>query len=123
MKEQLPRRRLGSDTRLVAALVLGVFVVFVVVRLLERSTDQLEVDITPGVLLFVLSYLNITLITAILFVLGRTLLKTWLERRRGRLGSRFGTKLLATYIALTVIPIAMIFFLATSRLDRTIDRW
>ena len=80
MKDQRPRRRLGSDTRLVAALVLGVLVVFVVVRLLERSTDQLEGDITRGVLLFVLSYLNITLITAILFVLGRTLLKTWLER-------------------------------------------
>ncbi|HEY7863668.1 MAG TPA: ATP-binding protein, partial [Thermoanaerobaculia bacterium] len=69
------------------------------------------------------SYLNITLITAILFVLGRTLLKAWLERRRGVLGSRFSTKLLATYIALTVIPIGLIFFLATSRLDRTIDRW
>jgi two-component system nitrogen regulation sensor histidine kinase NtrY len=123
MTDPRPHRPLARDTRLIAALVLAVLVVFVAVRLLERSADRLEGDITRGVLLFVLSYLNITLITAILFVLGRTLMKAWLEQRRGRLGSRFGTKLLATYIALTLIPIGLIFFLATSRLDRTIDRW
>jgi hypothetical protein len=79
--------------------------------------------ITRGLLLFVLSYINITLIAAVLFVLCRTLVKAWLERRRGNLGSRFQTKLLVTYLGLTAIPIGLLFFTATGLLQRSIDRW
>ncbi len=79
--------------------------------------------ITRGLLLFVLSYLNITLIAAVLFVLCRTLVKAWLERRRENLGSRFQTKLLVTYLGLTAIPIGLLFFTATGLIQRSIDRW
>jgi nitrogen fixation/metabolism regulation signal transduction histidine kinase len=116
------RRR--PDNRLIVGLVLAVLVVWSVVSVLEHGASGAEpVTITRGLLLFVLSYINITLIAAVLFVLCRVLLKTWLERRRGALGSRFKTKLLVTYIGLTAIPIGLLFFTATGLLQRSIDRW
>ena len=117
---ELQRRR--KDNRYIVALVLAVLVVWAVVAVLERRADEPE-TVARGILLFVLSYINITLIAAVLFVLGRSLLKTWLERRRRELGSQFKTKLLLTYLGLTAIPIGLLFFVATGLLQRSIDRW
>ena len=66
----------------------GVLVVWSAVSVLRQRAEEMEpATITRGLLLFVLSYLNVTLIAAVLFVLCRTLIKVWLERRRGA-GSR-----------------------------------
>lgn len=116
-------RALLKDNRLVVGLVLAVLVVLSAVSVLEQRTAEDPETITRGLLLFVLSYINVTLIAAVLFVLCRTLIKLWLERRREVLGSQFQTKLLVTYIGLTAIPIALVFFTATGLLQRSIDRW
>jgi nitrogen fixation/metabolism regulation signal transduction histidine kinase len=124
MKLVTELRRRRKDNRLIVGLLLAVLVVWSVVSVLEHRANEMEpVTITRGLLLFVLSYINITLIAAVLFVLCRVLLKTWLERRRDVLGSRFQTKLLVTYIGLTAIPIGLLFFTATGLLQRSIDRW
>ncbi len=117
---ELQRRR--KDNKLIVGLVLSVLVVWTAVSVLQQRADE-PGTVTRGLLLFVLSYINITLIAAVLFVLGRTLLKTWLERRRRTLGSQFKTKLLVTYLGLTAIPIGLLFFTATGLLQRSIDRW
>ena len=117
---EIPKRR--KDNRLIVGLALAVLLVWAAVSVLERRADD-PATITRGLILFVLSYLNITLIAAVLFVFCRTLLKTWLERRRGELGSQFQTKLLVTYLGLTAIPIGILFFTATGLLQRSIDRW
>jgi nitrogen fixation/metabolism regulation signal transduction histidine kinase len=119
---ELQKRR--KDNRLIVGLVLAVMVAWVGVSLLEQRAAEMETEtITRGLLLFVLSYINVTLIAAVLFVLFRTLIKLWLERRRGALGSRFKTKLLVTYVGLTAIPIGLVFVTATGLLQRSIDRW
>ena len=117
---EIQRRR--KDNRLIVGLALAVLLVWAAVSVLERRADD-PATITRGLILFVLSYLNITLIAAMLFVFGRTLVKTWLERRRGELGSQFTTKLLLSYVVLTAIPIGVLFFTATGLLQRSIDRW
>ena len=119
---EILRRR--KDNRLIVGLVLAVLVVWAGVSALEQRAAEMDpATITRGLALFVLSYLNVTLIAAVLFVLGRTLIKLWLDRGRPALGSRFQTKLLVTYIGLTAIPIGLVFFSATGLLQSSIDRW
>ncbi len=119
---QLQRHR--KENRLLVFLALAVLVVWSAVSVLRQRAEEMDpATITRGLVLFVLSYLNVTLIAAVLFVLCRTLIKVWLERRRGVLGSRFRTRLLVTYIGLTAIPIGLLFFTATGFLQRSIDRW
>ncbi|MFY9552337.1 MAG: hypothetical protein WAU32_14410, partial [Thermoanaerobaculia bacterium] len=121
IRDETQKRR--RDNRLVTGLALLVLIVWSAVRVLEERASEETASVTRGLLLFVLSYINVTLIAAVLFVLCRTLLKLWLERRRGALGSQFKTKLLVTYIGLTAIPIGLLFFTATGLIERSIDRW
>ncbi len=122
LRSELARHR--RENRLLIALGLAVLVVWSAVSVLRQRAEEMEpATITRGLLLFVLSYLNVTLIAAVLFVLFRTVIKVWLERRRGILGSQFKTRLLVTYVGLTAIPIGLMFFTATGFLQRSIDRW
>ena len=74
-------------------------------------------------LLFVLWKINVLLILGILFVLFRGLVKLVLERQRGIIGSRFRTKLVVTYVASSLVPVILMFLIATDFLRVSIDRW
>ncbi|MCG6962448.1 MAG: HAMP domain-containing protein [Acidobacteria bacterium] len=91
--------------------------------LVQRTQEASPRDLTNRLLLFVLWYWDISLIVVILFVLLRSIIRLALERRSGILGSRFRTKLVLTYVALTFIPVIFIFLIATNFLQRSIDRW
>ena len=91
--------------------------------LFQRTQVASPRELTNRLLLFVLWYLDITLILVLLFILLRSLIRLNLERRTGVLGSRFRTKLVFTYVALTFIPVIFIFLIATNLLQKSIDRW
>jgi len=93
------------------------------VYLLQRAHAASPKELTNRLLLFVLWYLDVTLILVLLFILLRSLIRLSLERRAGVLGSRFRTKLVFTYVALTFIPVIFIFLIATNLLQTSIDRW
>lgn len=73
------------------------------------------------ILLFFLRNVNAVLIAAIVFVLIRNLVKLWVERRRRRLGSKFRTKLVATYIGLSLIPVLLLFAIANQLVQGSLD--
>jgi two-component system nitrogen regulation sensor histidine kinase NtrY len=91
--------------------------------LLQRATEASPEELTNRVLLFVLWYLDISLILVISFILFRNLIRLGIERRSGVLGSRFRTKLVLTYVGLTFVPVILIFLIATNLLQGSIDRW
>ncbi len=122
LREQLARRT--RDARWVAAF-LGVLLVVLIVLyyLVQRGRDLPQALVTNRVLLFALRNLNAILILVIFFVLGRNLFKLWIERRSRVIGARFKTKLVATYIGLSLVPVLVLFFYATELLQGAIDRW
>src|SRR5439155_3925745 len=85
----------------------------------ELSTEALS----SQVLLFVLWNINLLLILGIVFVLLRGIAKLVLERQRGIIGSRFRTKLVVTYMLMSLVPVGVLFFVATDLLRVSIDRW
>jgi two-component system nitrogen regulation sensor histidine kinase NtrY len=91
--------------------------------LLQRTQNASPEELTNRLLLFVLWYLDISLILVLTFILVRNLVKLLAERRAGVLGSRFRTKLVLTYVALTFVPVIFIFLIATNILQRSIDQW
>ena len=122
LPENFSRHR--KDNRLIVAVALAVFFIWGAIYLSQQSGRPLSPDtLASRVPLFILWYLDVTLIAATLFVIGRAVFKLLLERRRGVLGTKFRTKLLITHLGLTAIPIALLFLAATDLLQRTIDRW
>ena len=91
--------------------------------LLQRAKESSPEELTNRVLLFVLWYLDISLILILSFILIRNLVRLAVERRTGVLGSRFRTKLVLTYVGLTFVPVILIFLIATNLLQSSIDRW
>ena len=56
-------------------------------------------------------------------ILLRILLKLYVERQQQRLGSKFKTKMLVAFLALSLLPVCVLFMFAYGLLNRTIDRW
>ena len=113
-----------KDGRYVAAaLVLVLAFLTLIYYLIQRGRDLPSVLVTNKVLLFVLVYADALLILVILFVLARNMLRLWLERRQRALGARFKTKLVATYVGLSLVPVLLLFFYASELLQGSIDRW
>ena len=79
----------------------------------------------PGqnVLLFTLSTSIFVVLLVFGFIFLRTLVKTWVERKQGKPGSRFKTSLLAMLIVLTLLPAISVFAYAYGLIHRNIDRW
>ena len=122
LREQFLRRR--KDTRFIVGM-LGLLLALLsgLYFLLLTSRDLPDTLVTNKVLLFVLWYIDAILILAVLFVLARSLFKLLLERRHKMLGSKFKSKLVATYIGLSLIPVLVLFLYATQLLQQSVDRW
>ena len=91
--------------------------------LLQRAQSVSPDELTNRLLLFILWYLDISLILILSFVIVRNVVRLVAEWRSGILGGRFRTKLVLTYVALTFVPVIFIFLIATNLLQSSIDRW
>ncbi len=56
-------------------------------------------------------------------MLARILLKLYVERRQEQLGSRFKTKMVVAFLALSLVPVCFLFVFAYGLLNRSVDRW
>jgi two-component system nitrogen regulation sensor histidine kinase NtrY len=79
--------------------------------------------VTNRVLMFVLWDVNVILILGVVFVLLRNLIKLLVERRQKVLGSAFKFKLVVTYVGMSLIPVLLLFAIASELLQGSIDRW
>jgi two-component system nitrogen regulation sensor histidine kinase NtrY len=90
---------------------------------IQRAKELSPEALSSQVLLFVLWNINVLLILGIVFVLLRGVAKLVLERQRGIIGSRFRTKLVVTYMLMSLVPVGLLFFVATDLLRVSVDRW
>ncbi len=57
------------------------------------------------------------------FILFRDLLKLYIERRRGRLGTKIRAKLVGGALALSLVPVVAMVIFSFTVLSRTFDKW
>ncbi|MFN2443634.1 MAG: ATP-binding protein [Thermoanaerobaculia bacterium] len=116
--------RYRKDPRLIVTVLLAtVAVTSSIYYLVQRANELSPEALGSRLLLFVLWNINLVLIIGVLFVLLRGIVKLLLERKRGIMGSRFRSKLVVTYIAISILPIVLLFVIATDLLRLSIDRW
>ena len=106
-------------------LAIGIFVLFVV-TLWQSSfnVDFLRPNSNEQILVFAaLSAIIFLLLVALIFVLVRTLLKLYVERRGGVLGSKFRTRMVWGALMLSFAPVIFLFLFAYGLMNRSIDKW
>ena len=78
---------------------------------------------TQIVLLYTLSTFIFLVLLIFGFVLLRTLVKVWIERKQQKPGSKFKTSILVSLISLTLIPATLLFLFAFGLVNRSIVKW
>jgi two-component system nitrogen regulation sensor histidine kinase NtrY len=103
-----------------AALLLLLSAIYYVIQ--RRAELPAEVA-ANRVLLLAIWYVNLVLILTIIYVLFRNLFKLLIDRRNRRLGSKFGIRLVATYIGLALLPGLLLFVYGSELLQGWVDQW
>ena len=79
--------------------------------------------IVNNLLVFALVNLNIILLVALVLVVARNLAKLYFERKQNLLGSKFQTRLILSFIIISILPTALLFVVASNLLAQSIGRW
>jgi two-component system nitrogen regulation sensor histidine kinase NtrY len=82
-----------------------------------------EVPVASNILIFALFNLNLIVFLLLLLLLFRNLVKLSFERRARVIGARFKTKLVLAFLALAVLPGALISIIASNFINKSIEGW
>ncbi len=99
------------------------FILLLVALDVEYYYLQIETDVTTKFLIiFLFNFSIISLLTLIFFV-SKSLFKLWIEKKQRIIGYKFKTKIVVTFVVLTLVPSSMLFLIASEIVTNYIDRW
>jgi two-component system nitrogen regulation sensor histidine kinase NtrY len=118
-RQRRQKRRLIRRVILFCILLIPFFIWIQSLLLEEEYTLPFE----NNVLIFALINVNVLLVLFVLFLVLRNLAELLFERRINRLGSKLKTKLIASFLSLTLIPTILLFFVALQFVSTSMDYW
>jgi len=89
---------------------------------LQLKYRGFEGPLSDNILILLLINANFLLLTAVIFMMARSLWKLWVERRQGVLGARFRTKLVIAFVSLSFIPPVLLFLIGSGMFTASIER-
>ena len=97
--------------------------------LVTTSVEMYVYSIRPSailssdVLVFVMVNLNVILLTVLIVLVCRNLLKVYFEHRSKVLGAKFRTKLITAFVGLALFPSVLLFLFASGLITTSIEKW
>jgi PAS domain S-box-containing protein len=110
---------------LIISLAIGIFLLFFVVfSQAAFNLTFLRPSTSEQTLIFAaVSALIFLLLVALSFVLVRNLLKLYAERRVGKAGSKFRTRMVVGALILSMTPVIFLYLFSYGLMNRSIDKW
>jgi len=107
------------------AVIFGVIILFILMTLAAIILQDSSVDapISNDIAVALVFNLDLILLVVIVLLVFRNLVKLYFEKRGGKAGSRFQTKLIFAFLGLTLIPSALMFAVASELIGDTVDKW
>jgi len=120
-----PPKKSGSRTRgyVVGAIVFLALSLVATQTFLHRTSVGSQRFIGMTFLLWTATIVVVLAIMILATVLGRNLIKLYFERKSGQLGSAFRAKMVSTFIVLSLLPALLLFILAYSLINTSIEKW
>jgi len=121
----IPPKKNGSRTRryIFAAIVFLALSLIATHTFLQRTSVGSPRFIPMTVLVYTATLVVVLALLILATILGRNLIKLYFERKSGQLGSGFKTKIVSTFIALSLLPALLLFSLAYSLISASIEQW
>jgi two-component system nitrogen regulation sensor histidine kinase NtrY len=120
LKSVQPKKK---GPRLLAATVITLIILFFAIEFFIRQEQEFSPSSIAYILLSFLQIIVLLLFLILFFVLGRNLIKLYLERKRKVIGAHFKTKLVFFFTALSLIPTLLLFIFASDLISRNIEQW
>ncbi|MCK5071462.1 MAG: HAMP domain-containing protein [Desulfocapsa sp.] len=116
------RKKKKRLIRQVIILCLGLIPLFV---WLEKSLLNAEMTfpVSSDILVFGIINLNVILVLLVLFLVLRNLAELFFESKQNILGSKLKSKLVVSFIALSLIPTILLFFVSLQFVATSMDYW
>jgi two-component system nitrogen regulation sensor histidine kinase NtrY len=92
---------------------------------LQKFLFNIEVSlpVNSNILIFALINANVLLVLLVLFLVLRNLAELMFERYQKVIGSRLKTKLVLSFVSLSLIPTILLFFVALRFISTSMDYW
>ncbi|MCB2216782.1 MAG: HAMP domain-containing protein [Desulfobulbaceae bacterium] len=85
--------------------------------------QDLQLPVSSTIIIFALININVILILIVLFLILRYLAELIFERKMNIMGSRLRTKLVVSFLSLSLIPTILLFFVALQFISSSVDYW
>ena len=103
---------------------LALFLLIIIPQLENRLAEfTSQLPISNSMITLAVINLNILLVLLFLFLIFRNIFKLFLERRRGVPGAKLRSKLIGAFIALSLVPTMLLFFVSAGFISSSIDSW
>lgn len=110
-------------TRIIILVALFLLIALTCLESMVFNLDVVPFPVSGNVLVFVLINFNILLLLLIVFLVLRNLVQLVFERKRKVLGTRLRTKLVISFVSLSLIPTALLFFISLQFVSTSMDYW
>ena len=100
----------------VSAVLLALLAGYVVFG--AKSEDE---SLFSNLLVFTLVNLNIMALLVLIVMVGRNVVKLIFERRRGILGAKLRSRLMAAFVLIAIVPMTLSFFVASGLINEAIE--
>ncbi len=115
--EQKKRR-----SRNIALLIVVVLASLTAIEILIQQLNN-PVPIVNNLLVFTLLNINVILLVVLMIVVVRNLAKLYFERKNNILGSKFQTRLIVSFIILSLVPTLFLSVVASNIITQSIEGW
>lgn len=114
------RRRRRERIIIIVTLPLIVFLTYLESHFLQFGS---KLPMGSNVVIFALMNINVILLLFLLYLIARNVVKLIFERKQNIFGHRLRTKLVLTFIALSLLPTIILFGLATQFISTSMEYW
>ncbi len=124
-KTKLSPEQRQQKKRMIRWIILLCLSLIPLVVWLEKSLLKVDISlpISSNILIFALTNINVILVLLMFFLILRNLAELFFESRKNVLGSKLKTKLVISFISLSLIPTILLFFISLQFVSTSMDYW
>ncbi len=117
------KKEFKDNPRLLAAVVALLAAIPIVSTYLIGKSQSFSPGFLARVFLYGFTVVNLTVLSVLVFVLARNLIKLFIERRRAVLGAKFKTKLVMIFVGFALFPSALIILVGSRLISTSVELW
>lgn len=114
------KKRIREGAIILMAILLIVLLTGVEIRLTQLSSNA---PLASNVVIFVMINVIILLVVLLVYLISRNMLKLLVENRSNPLAKRLRTKLVISFVGLSLVPTMLLFFASASFITNSVQNW